>query len=127
MLAGRLDSALALGHQALGLAREHGEGGHEAWAQLLLGEIASHRDPSEVQKAEDHYRQALALATELGMRPLVAHCHLALGRLYRRARKSEQARAQLIIAATMYREMDMRHWLDRAATERAETLDAPTY
>jgi tetratricopeptide (TPR) repeat protein len=126
MLAGRLDAALELGHQALSLAREHGERGHEAWAQLLLGEIASHRDPSDVQKAEDHYRQALALATELGMRPLVAHCHHGLGKLYRRTRKSEQAREQLITATTMYSEMDMRHRL-KAEAEGAERLGAAMY
>ena len=39
-------------------------------------------DPPEVEPAEAHYRQALALAEELGMRPLQAHCHLGLGRLY---------------------------------------------
>jgi len=119
MLADRLDSALVLGHQALTLAREHGERGHEAWALLLLGDIASHSDPSEVQKAEDHYRQALAFATELGMRPLVAHCHQGLGKLYRRTCKSKQVRERLLTAATMYREMDMRYWLEKAEAERA--------
>jgi hypothetical protein len=34
----------------------------------------------------------MALASELGMRPLVAHCHLRLGKLYRRTEKPEQAR-----------------------------------
>ena len=115
MLAGRLDSALELGHQALTLAREHGERGHEAWALLLLGEIASHCDPSEAQKAEDHYQQALAFATELGMRPLVAHCHHGLGKLYRRTGKSTQVREQLLTATTMYREMDMRYWLEKSS------------
>jgi DNA-binding SARP family transcriptional activator len=119
ILAGRLDSAMELGHQALTLAREHGERGHEAWALCLLGEIASHRAPPEVQKAEDHYRQALALATELGMRPLVAHCHHGLGKLHRRTCKSEQVREQLITATTMYREMDMRYWLEKAAAAKA--------
>ena len=42
------------------------------------------RRPSRRETAEGHYREALALATELGMRPLVAHCHLGLGKLYRR-------------------------------------------
>src|SRR5215475_13402924 len=34
----------------------------------------------------------MVLATELGMRPLVAHCHLGLGKLYRRTGKREPAR-----------------------------------
>ena len=42
------------------------------------------RDPLDIGKAEDRYRQALALAEALGMRPLVAHCHVGLGKLYRR-------------------------------------------
>ena len=41
------------------------------------------------------------------MRPLVAHCHLGLGKLYRRTGKREQAQEHLTTATTMYREMDM--------------------
>ena len=48
------------------------------------------------------------------MRPLVAHCHLGLGKLYRTAGTREQARDHLSTATTMYREMDMRFWLERA-------------
>jgi hypothetical protein len=62
---------------------------------------------------------ALALAGELGMRPLVAHCHLGLGKLYRRTGKREQAHQHLTTAATMYREMDMRFWLEQAGPELA--------
>jgi len=43
---------------------------------------------------------------ELGMRPLVAHCHLGLGKLYRRKGKRDQAQEHLTTATTMYREMD---------------------
>jgi len=39
------------------------------------------------------------------MRPLVAHCHLGLGRLSRRTGKREQAREHVTTATTMYREM----------------------
>ena len=60
----------------------HQERGHQAYALRLLGEIAARREPPEVEQAEAHYRQALALAEELGMRPLQAHCHLGLGTLY---------------------------------------------
>ena len=56
----------------------------------------------------------MALAEELGMRPLVAHCHLGLGRLYRRTGKREQAQEHLTTATTMFREMDMRFWLEQA-------------
>jgi hypothetical protein len=48
------------------------------------------------------------------MRPLVAHCHLGLGKLYRRTGKREQARAHLTTATTMFREMGMIYWLEKA-------------
>jgi len=51
------------------------------------------------------------------MRPLVAHCQLGLGKLYRRTGKREQAQEHLTIATAMYREMDMAYWLDQAAAE----------
>ncbi|HEX6828150.1 MAG TPA: tetratricopeptide repeat protein [Burkholderiales bacterium] len=66
---------------------------------------------------ETHYQGALSLASELGMRPLVAHCHLGLGKLYRRTGKREQAQEHLTTATTMYREMDMRFWLEQAEAE----------
>jgi hypothetical protein len=73
----------------------------------------------EVSKAEEYYRQAMALADELGMRPLAAHCHLGLGRLYRRTGKGEEAQALLTTARTMLREMDMRFWLEKSEAEQA--------
>ena len=41
------------------------------------------------------------------MRPLVAHCHLGLGKLYLRTGKREQAQEHFATATTMYREMGM--------------------
>ena len=61
-----------------------------------------------------YYRQALALAEELGMRPLVAHCHLGLGTLYQKIGRDEQAQAELTTAAEMYRAMEMTFWLEKA-------------
>jgi hypothetical protein len=48
------------------------------------------------------------------MRPLVAHCHLGLGKVYGRVGKPDLAREHLTIATTMYLEMDMRLWLEQA-------------
>ncbi len=88
--------------------------GRPRYALRLLGEIAARREPPEVGSAEDYYRQALALAEPRGMRPLIAHCHLGLGKLYRRTGNREQASEHLTTATTMYREMDMRFWLEKA-------------
>ena len=73
-----------------------------------------------MKAAEAHYRQALTLATELEMRPLVAHCHLGLGRLYRCTEDGAKATEHLGAAATMYREMGMRFWLEKAEAELKE-------
>ena len=115
MLADRLEDALEFAGRALTLAREGGQRGNEARALRLLGDVTARRDLPE--RAEGHYRDALALAEELGMRPLVAHCHLGLGTLYRRTGKGEQAREHLTTASTMYRGMDMDFWLDKAEAE----------
>jgi class 3 adenylate cyclase/tetratricopeptide (TPR) repeat protein len=114
LLAGNLDEARRLGERAVGVCVAHGERGHHAWALRLLGEVAASRPAADRAVAERHYRQALALADQLGMRPLVAHCHLGLGKLYRRTRKADQAKQHLATAMTMYREMDMRFWLEQA-------------
>jgi len=66
--------------------------------------------------------EALALAGELGMRPLVAHCHLHLSRLSLKTGQGEQAREHLTTATTLYREMDMPFWLDQAAAEMRESV-----
>ena len=79
-----------------------------------MGEIAARGDPVEAETAESWYRQALALASELEMRPLVAHCHLGLGQLYRRIGDRAKRDEALQTAITMYREMDMGFWRDQA-------------
>jgi tetratricopeptide (TPR) repeat protein len=111
---GRLEDALEFAGRALDLSRDRQERGSLVWALCLLGEIAAQRDPPEVEQAEDHYRQALALAEELGMRPLQAHCRLGLGTLYTKVGRWEEAHAELSIAVEMYRAMDMTFWLPQA-------------
>ena len=120
LLAGREADARAAAQRALGLARQHKERGHEAYTLRLLGEIAAREDPLDIGKAEDHYRQALALAEELGMRPLLAHCHVGLGKVYKRARKHQQAKGHLTAATRMMRDMEMGLWLERAEAELKE-------
>jgi hypothetical protein len=48
------------------------------------------------------------------MCPLVAHCHLGLGKLYSRTGDRGTAKEHLATAATMYREMGMTFWLEQA-------------
>jgi Flp pilus assembly protein TadD len=120
MLADRLEEAHTLVEQGLALARAHQERGHQAYALRLLGAIAAHRDPPEVEQAEAAYQQALALAEELSMRPLRAHGHLGLGTLYAKIGRLEQARVELSTAIELYRAMDMPFWLPEAAAALAQ-------
>ena len=80
----------------------------------MLGEIRAQHDPPEANQAEEHYQQALALAQQLGMRPLIAHLHSGLGRLYQRVDAHQKAKEHMAIAETMYRELDMLLWLKQA-------------
>jgi tetratricopeptide (TPR) repeat protein len=114
LVAGRLDEARERTRQALELATAQNERGNEAYARRLRGEIAAFGTHPEVEAAGRCLREALALAAELSMRPLMAHCHLGLGKLYRRTGEREQAQEHLTTATTMYREMDMGFWLEQA-------------
>src|SRR5215510_12493840 len=120
MLAGRLEEALSLAKQAIELAHTYRERGNEAWSLRLLGDIAAHRDPLESELAEAYDLQALALAEELGMRPLQAHCHRSLGTLYAKAGQWAQARAALSTAIALYRDMEMTFWLPQVEVTLAE-------
>jgi len=114
--AGRSEDASRCAREALVMCRQRTRRDVEADALHLIGDLAARREPAS-EEAMAHYRQALALAAERGMRPLVAHCHLGLGKLYGRTGKREQAREHLTTATTMYREMDMRFWLEQAEAE----------
>src|SRR5437879_2153705 len=121
LLAGRLDEAGTQAQRALEFARAHQERSHEACALRLLGEVAAQRESLDAEQAEAHYQQALALAAELGMRPLQAHCHLGLGTLYSQMGRLEAARAVLSTAIDMYRSMEMAFWLPQAEAMLAQT------
>jgi tetratricopeptide (TPR) repeat protein len=91
LLVGRVDESSALAARLLELSRTHPGRGYQAHACRLLGDITMRRDPPDVDRATAHYHQALALAEELGMRPLQAHCHRGLGTLYVKIGQWEQA------------------------------------
>jgi tetratricopeptide (TPR) repeat protein len=120
LLTGRREEAIQLAGRALILSSERNLHGQQAWVLRLLGEIAAQRDPPEVEPAEHHFSQALDLAEELGMRPLVAHCHLGLGTLYLKKGRREQAHTELSTAIELYRAMGMTFWLPQADAALAQ-------
>ena len=119
-LAGRGEEAWQHARQALDLARQQKDRGNEALALHQLGAVHAHTASSPAEPAEAYYQQALALAEELGMRPLVAHCHHGLGRLYGQTGRGAQARATLTAAIDLYRAMDMTFWLPQVEAALAQ-------
>jgi tetratricopeptide (TPR) repeat protein len=122
LLAGRLDEARQRAAQAYDLARQYQQRGHQAWALWLLGASTVCQVSPEGEPAADHYHEGLALAEELGMRPLQAHCHRDLGMLYAVIGQQEQACVALSAAINLYRAMEMTFWLPEteAALARVE-------
>ncbi len=114
LLLGQLDEARRLADRAAELSPSPPRA---ALALHLLGDIATHPDRFDAESGEAHYRNALALAEPRGMRPLIAHCHLGLGKLYQRTGKRQEAQEHLTTATTMYREMGMTYWLEKAEGE----------
>jgi tetratricopeptide (TPR) repeat protein len=119
LLDGRPEDALPHAVSALELSRARKERGFQAYALRLVGDISAQHEPSNVEQAAANYHQALALAEELGMRPLQAHCHLGLGTLYATSGQPELARAELSMAIAMYQSMDMTFWLPQTETALA--------
>ncbi len=120
LLARELGEAAALAERGLALSRERFERATEARALQLLGEIAA-QDPScDRQAADRHYDDALSLAGELGLRPLVAHCHLGLGKLWRRAGDGQTGARHLATATGLFRELGMPFWHEKASAEARE-------
>jgi tetratricopeptide (TPR) repeat protein len=114
LIAGKFARAEELSERALRLARERSERGVEARALHIIGGVSAARGPSGEKAAENSWCTAIALATELGNRSLLPHCHLGLGQLYRKTGRSDEARAHTTTAVTMLRDMDMTYWLEKA-------------
>jgi len=119
LLLGRLDDTRRLADRSLQYSPSHPA--YAAYAQHLLGDLTTHPDRFDTDTGESHYRKALALAELLGMRPLIAHCHFGLSKLYERTGRSEQAREHRTISINLYRDMGMQFYLDQAEATVALT------
>jgi tetratricopeptide (TPR) repeat protein len=111
---GRPADAAACARRALELARAQKERGHEAHALRVLGEIASSGGDGDAEGGEVLHLRAVALAEELGMRPLRARCLLALAGHHRRAGLASLADAPLAAAISEFRALEMPFWLEAA-------------
>jgi class 3 adenylate cyclase/tetratricopeptide (TPR) repeat protein len=124
LASGQPAEASALAARALDLAVHHGERGNQGWALRLQAEFATRQQLPDLDGAETLYRQALALAEDLGMRPLQAHCHLGLGELYGRVARTSEARDELAVALGMLRAMAMSFWVPRGEAALARLPSA---
>jgi class 3 adenylate cyclase/tetratricopeptide (TPR) repeat protein len=113
--AGLVERSAETAREALQLCRTRRDLGAEAWTLHLLGNIGSFRRPRDLEPVQRHYCQAMALAVRLAMRPLIAHCHFGLGRLHACLGDRTQADEHTGVAASMYRQMGMTYWIERAA------------
>jgi class 3 adenylate cyclase/tetratricopeptide (TPR) repeat protein len=111
LVARRVDEAGTCAEHAANLAKQHNEPGHGALALKLCADFARHHNPKDIERAEASYSQALESASELGMRPLRAHCQAGLGKLHLSAGSRELARFELSDALELYRAMEMNFWI----------------
>jgi tetratricopeptide (TPR) repeat protein len=125
LLAGQLGAAAQIADRALAVSVERHERASQGYALRLLGEILLREGSSDVLAEGTHYGEALRLAEELSMRPLIAHCHLGLGGLYRRSGNDAQADKHLTAATTMYREMGMNFWLEKVGAGMGPPRNSP--
>ena len=116
LAAGRIADALTIGEQALELSLKHQEDGYRAWALRLLAEGRA-AQKQDLAAARAYFGQSIRLAASLGMRPLVAHCHIGLSRLCRQAGELERVREHVATGTGLYRSMGMRFWMERAEAE----------
>jgi hypothetical protein len=116
LAAGFVEEARAEIQRGLGDATERNARGFLAPLLRLEAEVLA----SDPAGARERLEKALALAAELGMHPEVAHCHIGLARLHRRASKRQEAQQHLTTATTMFREMGMTFWLKKAEREMSE-------
>ena len=118
LLTGRSEEALHHARGALEAARSQREQGHEAYVLRLLADIAAQQDPVDAAAAAAAYQRALELTEQLGMRPLMAQCHLGLGRLGQRTGQEQLTGRHFTAATAMFRDMGMSYWLEKADAAR---------
>jgi class 3 adenylate cyclase/tetratricopeptide (TPR) repeat protein len=125
LAAARPDDAARAVERARELAHTHKERGALAYVLRLAGELAARRDPPAVEAAEATYREALTIASELGMRPLEARVRLGLGALLLGCGRRAEADVLLSSAAEALEAMGMPTWLGRARAALAALRSDP--
>ena len=106
---GEISLATETVSRALKLSDKREERGFEAWAMLVMAGI---NDTAErLEEAKQWYSRALQHASNLSMRPLVAHCHKGLANSYLRLGNEKEAKLENKTALEIYRSLGMTYWL----------------
>jgi len=119
--AGRLDDAARVAADALPQARERGERGDEGWLSAALGAIALRRGRPAVGEAIASLEEAIAVARQLGMRPLEARGLVTLGQAHLLLGRPKEAQPHLSEAVDLFRSTAMQRWLGPAEALLAAT------
>ncbi len=120
LIAGQIEKAMRTAKRVQEMCQKFKTRGYEAWSLRLLGNISSHPENLNYDGAKGAFQQAMELGDSLGMRLLVAHCHMDLGKLYFKSGEKEKAQEYLGSARKMFREMGMNLWLERAEKDIKE-------
>lgn len=119
--AGRLQEARDNAQRALELARSYGQKGHEGWALRLLGDISCNTNSGN-GLAAGFYKEAMAIADDMGLRPLLAHCHF--GNYRTAAMEGLGSDHHLRFAIEIYTELNMDQWVRMAASHSAGNVQS---
>ena len=114
LAAGRGADALQSAERGLALLRAHRQRFAEPEMLRVLGDIHSAGDAPDFAVAETWYKRAIGLAAELGLRPVLARCHLHLGAMYATAGNRAPALEHLEQARESLEELEMRFWREKA-------------
>jgi tetratricopeptide (TPR) repeat protein len=117
---GKRQEAALLASRILESSRRHSQRSREALALYVQGEIALAANPVDFENAEGSFRAANIISDKLKMRPLMAYCHVGLGKLYRQSGDLRLAKEHLQSGVALMREMRMGLWLQRAEAELKE-------
>ena len=109
---GDLDRALPHFEEALAFCLKAGYQSERAWTCCdYAGALLQRDDPGDRTKAASLLEDSITISSNLGMRPLQAHCRRGLDAVYGQNGQTEQARSELSKAIDLYREMELTHWL----------------
>lgn len=108
-LAGDLARARTIAGEAIELTRAHEERSAGAYASWLMAMIHS-ASADEFELAAELFDTVMATATELSLRPLLAHCHLGFGDLYERRGQRAKAIEYQTQGSQLLRALGMKPW-----------------